>query len=232
MEELLTTGAVTDTAVGMTVTNTAAAIVSSLIFGLAIALTYMKTHKDSSYSQSLTVTLTILPVILAMIILFVGSNVARAFSLAGTLTIIRFRSAPGEPKDIGFIFFDIAAGLACGVGQYLYGAAFVAVVCIFILIISFVDFGKPKSAIKTLKILIPEDLDYENVFDGILKQYTTSFTLKKIKTTDLGSLFELEYVVKMPDNKHDKELIDELRCRNGNLSITLSMASSEPYMIK
>lgn len=232
MEELLTTGAVTDMAIGMTITNTAAAIISSLIFGLAIALTYMKTHKDSSYSQSLTVTLTILPIILSMIILFVGSNVARAFSLAGTLTIIRFRSAPGEPKDIGFIFFDIAAGLACGIGQYLYGAVFVAVVCIFMLIISFVDFGKPKSTVKTLKILIPEDLDYEKVFDGILKKYTASFTLKKIKTTDLGSLFELEYVVKMPDNKHDKELIDELRCRNGNLSITLSMASSEPYMIK
>lgn len=213
---------------GMVFGEVIAAIAAAIIFGIAISLTYIKTQKES-YSQSLAVTLTILPVILAMIILFVGSNVARAFSLAGTLTIIRFRSAPGEPKDIGFIFFDIAAGLACGVGQYIYGALFVALVCLFIIFMTVFRFAGKKSTEKILKIVIPEELDYQNALDDILKKYTKRFKLVRVRTTDLGSLFELSYNVSMIDEYSDKKFIDELRCRNGNLSIILSLASDEPY---
>lgn len=213
---------------GMVFGEVIVAIAASIIFGLAISITYIKTQKDS-YSQSLAVTLTILPVILAMIILFVGSNVARAFSLAGTLTIIRFRSAPGEPKDIGFIFFDIAAGLACGVGQYMYGALFVALVCLFIMLMTVFKYAGKKSTEKILKIVIPEELDYQNALDDVMKKYTKSYKLVRVKTTDLGSLFELSYNVSMIDGYSDKQFIDELRCRNGNLSIILSLASEEPY---
>lgn len=195
---------------------------AALLMGIIISLTYMKTQKEEGYSQSFAVTLTMLPVILAMVILFIGSNIARAFSLAGTLSIIRFRSAPGDPKDIGYIFFDIAAGLACGVGQFLYGGLFVAVLCIFMLLLSRIKFGERAISFKTLKITIPEDLDYTNVFNDILDKYTTGYTLKKIKTTDLGSLFELTYKVNMKTKVNDKEFIDELRCRNGNLSIILT----------
>lgn len=222
---------ITDTAAdmtGMVFSEVICAIASAIILGIAISITYMKTQKDK-YSQSLAVTLTILPVILAMIILFVGSNVARAFSLAGTLTIIRFRSAPGEPKDIGFIFFDIAAGLACGVGQYLYGALFVGLVCIFIILITVFKFAEQKAAAKHLKIVIPEELDYQSAFDDILKKYTNRYRLTRVRTTDLGSLFEVTYSVKMKNDASDKKFIDELRCRNGNLSIILSLASDEPY---
>ena len=210
----------------MTVGEELITLLAALIFGVVIAVTYMATQKREGYSQSLALTLTMLPVILAMIILFVGSNVARAFSLAGTLSIIRFRSAPGEPKDIGYIFFDIAAGLACGVGQFLYGALFVVTVCLFMIVLNAVRFGTPKKSIKTLKITIPEDLDYQNAFKDILDRYTSHYTLKKVKTTDLGSLFELEYKINMKNDVDDKELIDELRCRNGNLSIILSLAES------
>lgn len=201
-------------------------LLAALVFGLVIAVTYIKTQKNGLYSESLAVTLTILPIILAMIILFVGSNVARAFSLAGTLSIIRFRSAPGEPKDIGYIFFDIAAGLACGVGQYVYGAVFVAVVCIFMIVIHKTRFASLKTSAKRLKIVIPEDLDYENAFEDIFKKYTTEYKLIKIKTTDLGSLFELAYNVSMKEDGTDKAFIDELRCRNGNLSIILSLVDA------
>ena len=201
-------------------------LLTAMVFGLAIALTYMKTQRNGVYSESLAITLTILPVILSMIILFVSDNFARAFSLAGTLSIIRFRSAPGEPKDIGYIFFSVAAGLAAGVGQYLYGAMFVALVCVFMIVLASVRFGAPKAYPKKLKITIPEDLDYENAFSDIFEKYTNSYKLDRVKTTDLGSLFELVYNVSMKDRGTDKAFIDELRCRNGNLSIILSLAEA------
>lgn len=212
------------TGTDLTVLQSITAMLMSMIFGCIIAYTYYKTQTEDSYQKSLAVTLCMLPVILTVIILFVGSNVARAFSLAGTLSIIRFRSAPGDAKDIGFIFFDIAAGLACGVGLYGYGAMFVILLCVFLIILSKTTFFEPKTVRKTLKILIPEDLNYQSAFDDILDKYTTRHTLSKIETVDLGSLFQLVYTVSMKDNLSEREFINELRCRNGNLSIVLSLA--------
>ncbi|MCD8180784.1 MAG: DUF4956 domain-containing protein [Firmicutes bacterium] len=218
----------TDSGITLTFMTALAAMGAALLFGLIISLTYMYTHKNK-YQQSFSVTLTMLPIILTVIILFVGSNVARAFSLAGTLSIIRFRSAPGDPEDIGYIFFDIAAGLACGVGLYGYGGLFVLILCLFMLVISKINFGSPKTTAKHLKITIPENLDYEGVFDEILSQYTSNYTLIKVRTTDLGSLYELTYSVNMHKNVNEKNFIDDLRCRNGNLNIVLSLASNEIY---
>ncbi len=208
--------------------NIILSMAAALIFGILISLTYIFTHKDR-HQQSFAITLTMLPIILTVIILFVGSNVARAFSLAGTLSIIRFRSAPGDPEDIGYIFFDIAAGLACGVGLFLWGAIFVILLCLVMIFISKTNYARPKSTAKQLKITIPENLDYEGVFDEILKRYTNSYVLRRVKTTDLGSLFELTYSLKMIKGADEKELIDELRTRNGNLNIVLSLAENEVY---
>lgn len=199
-------------------------MVTALILGGAIAFTYQKTQHESVYQRSLAVTLVMLPVILSVIILFIGSNIARAFSLAGTLSIIRFRSAPGDAKDIGFIFFDIAAGLACGVGLYAYGALFVLVLCMALIILEKAHLFKPHSIQKTLKITIPEDLNYSGVFEDVLGTYTKNHTLTKIKTTDLGSLFELVYRVSMADGIDEKKFLNELRTRNGNLTIMLCEA--------
>ena len=206
--------------------NIILSMAAALVFGLVISLTYIATHKDR-HQQSFAITLTMLPIILTVIILFVGSNVARAFSLAGTLSIIRFRSAPGDPEDIGYIFFDIAAGLACGVGLFGWGALFVIILCLFMLLITKLDFGRPKTTAKQLKITIPENLDYEGVFDEIISKYTTSYSLDRVKTTDLGSLFELRYSLKMLKGANEKEFIDELRTRNGNLNITCSKVSEK-----
>ena len=208
--------------------NIILSMAAALIFGILISLTYIYTHKDR-HQQSFAITLTMLPIILTVSILFVGSNVARAFSLAGTLSIIRFRSAPGDPEDIGYIFFDIAAGLACGVGLFLWGAIFVILLCLVMIFISKTNYARPKSTAKQLKITIPENLDYEGVFDEILKRYTNSYVLRRVKTTDLGSLFELTYSLKMIKGADEKELIDELRTRNGNLNIVLSLAENEVY---
>ena len=211
-----------DSGITLTLPMAIVAMAAALIFGLVISLTYMGTHKNK-YQQSFAITLTMLPIILTVIILFVGSNVARAFSLAGTLSIIRFRSAPGDPEDIGYIFFDIAAGLACGVVLYGYGAFFVLIV------ISKIKFGKPNTTAKNLKITIPENLDYEGIFDEIIKKYSKDYTLQKVRTTDLGSLYELTYSVNMNKDADEKKFIDELRCRNGNLNIVLSLAATELY---
>lgn len=212
------------TGTDLTVLQSIIAMLMSMIFGCIISYTYYKTQSEDSYQKSLAVTLCMLPVILSVIILFVGSNVARAFSLAGTLSIIRFRSAPGDAKDIGFIFFDIAAGLACGVGLYGYGALFVILLCLFLIVLSKTKAFEPKNVRKTLKILIPENLNYENAFDDILDRYTEKHTLTKIETVDLGSLFQLVYSVSMKENQNEQEFINELRCRNGNLSIVLTLA--------
>lgn len=208
----------------ITVSSAMITMIIALILGGVIAFTYYKTQDDAVYQRSLAITLFMLPIILSVIILFIGSNIARAFSMAGTLSIIRFRSAPGDPKDIGFIFFDIAAGLACGVGLYGYGILFVVLLCVVLFVIERIKIFSPKSVRKTLKITIPEDLNYQGAFDEVFEKYTKKYSLEKIKTTDLGSLFELVYNVSMHPGKNEQEFLDELRCRNGNLNIILSVA--------
>lgn len=205
----------------LTVPSAVTAILLSLVFGGAIAVSYFKTAEREKFQRSMALTLVMLPAILTVIILFVGSNVARAFSLAGTLSIIRFRSAPGDAKDIAYIFFDIAAGLSCGVGLYGYGALFVIILCAVIAIMEKTKLFTPHLTPKTLKITVPETLNFGGAFDEILGAYAKSYKLSKIKTTDLGSLFELTYTVYMEKDKSEYDFINELRTRNGNLTVML-----------
>lgn len=223
MNELFNT-VLSDASSDITVLSSLITMIVALLFGGAIASVYYRTQDEAVYQRNLAVTLFMLPIILSVIILFVGSNIARAFSLAGTLSIIRFRSNPGDAKDIGFIFFDIAAGLACGVGLYAYGALFVVILCTVMLWIEKRHFFTPKTTRKILKITIPEDLNYQGVFDEILDAYTKNYRLSKIKTTDLGSLFEVVYAVSLNDSINEQEFLNELRTRNGNLTIMLSEA--------
>lgn len=200
-----------------------AVMAASLISGLLISLVYIFTHRKEGSSQSFCVTLVMLPIIISIIILLVGNSVARAFSLAGAFTIIRFRSAPGSPKDIAFVFFTLAAGLAYGMGYIAYGAIFTVILCAIMLVLSVTNFAKPKNSHMHLKITIPEDLNYQGLFDDILGKYTSHFSLTKVKTADFGSLFELNYSIVLKDGVDQKQFIDELRCRNGNLTIMLNM---------
>ncbi len=214
----------TNVSADITVYSALITIFTSLILGILITFTYYKTCDEIMYQKSFAVTLLMLPIILSVIILFIGSNIARAFSLAGTLSIIRFRSAPGDPKDIAFIFFSIAAGLSCGVGFFGYGLLFVIILCAVIILLSKTNLFELNSTQKILKITIPEDLNYKGAFDDVLQKYTKSFKLSKIKTTDLGSLFEVVYVISTQNNMDEQEFLNELRCRNGNLNIILSSA--------
>lgn len=207
-------------------TLTAAAVLLALLVsglsGFIIGFTYLKTNDSENVQRNFVLTLFMLPVIMSVIILFVGSNVARAFSLAGTVSIIRFRSAPGDPKDIGYIFFSVAAGLACGIGFYFYGLAFVVILCTIMAILEKSKFGRPRARARMLKITIPEDLNYTGAFADVFEAYTKRISLNAVKTADLGSVFVLTYHIVMAEGADEKELIDQLRCRNGNLTISIS----------
>lgn len=203
---------------GTAVTTIAVAI----ILGAVISLTYIKTNP--AYSQSFTLTMVLLPVIVAVIILLIGSNVARAFSLAGAFSIIRFRSAPGDPKDITFVLFTMASGLACGVGSFGYAVLFTVILCALMLVLNRMSFGRRKTPDKTLKVTIPENLAYEEAFHEVFDRHDVAYELKKIRTAELGSLYELVYTVSLGEHVDQKAFLDDIRCRNGNLDLSLTMS--------
>ena len=162
-----------------TLANTLIVIISAIFLGLLISLVYIRTTKKVGYSPSFTVTLIMLPVIISIIILLVGNNVARAFSLAGAFSLIRFRSAPGEPKDIAYVFFTLAVGLCCGMGYIGYAVIFTVILCLVMLILNTINFAVPKTKSMNLKIIVPEDLNYEGIFDEVLNKYTTNYESKR-----------------------------------------------------
>ncbi|CAM3216784.1 DUF4956 domain-containing protein [Paenibacillus lupini] len=193
----------------------------SFALGAMISFTYMKTQ--TVYTQSFALTMIVLPTIVAIIILLIGSNIARAFSLAGAFSIIRFRSAPGDPKDIAFVLFTMAAGLACGVGAYGYAVLFTIILCLLMFLLKAVKFGSKSSTQKLLKVTIPENLSYEEAFAEVFNIFNVQYELRKVRTTELGSLYELVYAVTLDPSTNQKELLDAIRCRNGNLDISLTM---------
>lgn len=207
----------------LTMAGTLAIIGSALFYGLFISLVYILTHKKEGYTPGFTVSLIMLPAIIAMIILLIGNNVARAFSLTGAFSLIRFRSAPGDAKDISYVFFALGVGLACGMGYIGYAALFALIMCCVMIVLTRMDFGKRSTSLMQLKILLPENMDYYGVFEPVLNEYTASNRLLKVKTAEFGSLFELNYEVMLKDMSRSKELIDRLRCKNGNLNIVLSV---------
>jgi len=199
-------------------------LATALILGLIISLVYSRVSKQAT--PSFTLTLVLLPAVVTIIILLVGNNVARAFSLAGAFSIIRFRSAPGDAKDITFVLFCMAVGLAAGMGFLLYAAIVGIALCIAIMILEISGYGKKHGEQRLLKITVPEDLNFSNVFEPVLQKYTTKYNTKRIKTADLGSVYELTYAVVTRDGIDEKEFIDELRVRNGNMNIALLADSS------
>jgi hypothetical protein len=207
----------------LTLGNAVSVMLAAFAAGILISLVYMRTQKYRNSSQSFALTIVILPAVISVIILLVGSNIARSFSLAGAFSIIRFRSVPGDPKDIAYVLFGLAAGLACGMGYLTFGFLFTLIVCLVMLILDALKFGQSKATGKLLKVTIPENLDYQDALEDVLNQYTVSHDLLKVKTADLGSLYELVYHVTTRDDLKEKDFIDELRCRNGNLNITLVM---------
>lgn len=193
---------------------------TAILIGFLISIIYMLTHRKEGYSQSYVLTMIMLPTIVAAILLIINTT-AGALTLAGTLTLVRFRSVAGDPKDMAYIFFAMGTGVVCGVGYIGFAIVFFAVLGIILFVLSETDFGGCKKRHMTLKIAIPENLDYQGVFEPVLAKYTTFYKLRRVKTTNFGTLFELIYSVDVLDNIDQKKFIDELRTHNGNMTINL-----------
>lgn len=193
----------------------------SLILGLVMALAYLYRARCT---QSFVVTLALLPAVVCIVIMLVNGNVGTGVAVAGAFSLVRFRSAPGTAKEICALFLAMGAGLITGMGYLSFAVLFTAVMGAMFLLYNRLDFGMRKNAAlyKTMTITIPEDLDYSEVFDDIFSEYTSQASLTRVKTTDMGSLFKLTYNVALRDTKREKEMIDKLRCRNGNLEIAVS----------
>lgn len=193
---------------------------AALVLGFLISIIYMVTHRKESYSQSYVLTMIMLPTIVSLILLLINTT-AGALSLAGAFTLVRFRSVAGDPKDIAYIFFALSTGVACGIGYIGFALVFFLILGIVMFALSETDFGGCKKRHMTLKIAIPENLDYQGVFEPVLGRYTTFHKLRRVKTTNFGTLFELIYSVDVLDNIDQKKFIDELRALNGNMTINL-----------
>jgi len=211
----------------LSIGTTLLGIGASLLLGLMISLIYMATHKKEGYTPSFPITLIMLPAIICIIILLIDDNIARAFSLAGAFSLIRFRSAASDPKDISYVFFALAVGLASGLGYIGYAALFAMILCGVMLLLQFLNFANPQTSNMLLKITVPENLNYQDLFDDVLIKYTDVWKLTRVKTSDFGTLFNLVYRIQPKAGMAQKDFLDELRCRNGNLDISLTMNELE-----
>lgn len=191
----------------------------ALILGLIIAITHKVT---SRYSKNFLVTITILPILVASVILVVNGNLGMGVAVAGAFGLVRFRSIAGTSKEILSIFFAMAIGLAIGAGYLILAIAITLISSLSIIILEKTNIFNTNMNEKYLKITIPENIDYTKVFNDILNKYTSKYKLEQVKTTNLGSMFELKYLVTLNNGINEKEFIDELRIKNGNLKISLS----------
>lgn len=193
----------------------------ALLLGLVLAASYMYRTR---YTKSFIVTLALLPAVVCVVIMMVNGNVGTGVAVAGAFSLVRFRSVPGSAKEITMLFLGMGTGLICGMGYLGFAVVFALIMCLLALIYSHLDFGTGKKAAlyKTMNITIPEDLDYTGVFDDIFAEYTISTELVRVKTTNMGSMFRLTYNLTLRDASKEKEMIDKLRCRNGNLEINIS----------
>ena len=189
----------------------------SLVLGIATALISMYRTKCS---QSFAVTLAVLPAIVQIVIMLVNGNVGAGVAVAGAFSLVRFRSVPGTAREIGVIFLAMALGLATGMGYVVLAAVFFVIIAAVLFLLTRLDFGTRRTDERLLRITIPENLDYDGLFDDLFATYTTAHTLERVKTANMGTLYELTYRVTLPDDHAPKAFLDELRCRNGNLNIT------------
>lgn len=189
----------------------------SLVLGLIISVTYMLC--SDKYTKNFAVTLVIMPVLVQAVITMVNGNLGTGVAIVGAFSLVRFRSIPGTSKDIGTIFYAMAVGLATGMGYVGYAAIFTVIVSAAFIVLCKTGFGERKSIEKQLKIVIPENLNYKGLFDDIFEKYTDGVKLDRVKTTNLGSLFEVNYLVKLKPDADEKAMIDEIRTRNGNLTV-------------
>ena len=207
------------TAAGLDITTALICAFTALVLGVILAVTHMKT---SQTSKGFLVTLATLPLLVMAVMIMINGNLGTSIAILGAFSLIRFRSIQGQAKELLSVFFAMMIGLACGMGHILFGVVITIIAVVAILIFSFTHFLEPNRKNRVLKIVIPEDLDYEEVFDEIFKKYTTKAELVRMKTMNMGSLYKLTYDVTMRNGVKEKAFLDEIRVKNCNLKVLLS----------
>ena len=211
----------TDLTTVISVTDFLLCLGASLVIGILMAFAYMYRTR---YTKSFVITLALLPAVVCVVIMLVNGNVGTGVAVAGAFSLVRFRSVPGTAKEICTLFLAMGAGLIAGMGYLGFAVLFTLVMCVMFVLYNRLDFGSKENSetFKTFSIVIPEDLDYSGIFDDIFAEYTLSHDLLRVKSTNMGSMFKLTYNVMLRDVTREKEMIDKIRCRNGNLEITVS----------
>jgi len=195
------------------------AIGVAFILGLVVAKVY---QYKTVYSKSFVMSLALLPALIAVVIFLVNGSLGAGVAVMGAFSLIRFRSAPGGAKELVSIFLAMTIGIAIGMGSLFFAGAFTLIMSVAIILLETINFGQMKHSIRQLTIVIPESLDYESIFDDIFDKATNHLELASVKTSDMGSLFKLKYIVQLNGKMTEKELMDALRTRNGNLEIAIS----------
>lgn len=207
----------TGSVVTVTMQNAIISILVAMVLGLVISITYMRTSKV--YSKNFASSLVVIPALISVVITLINGNQAASLATIGAFTLIRFRSIQGTSKDLAYILFTVTLGLSTGMGYIPFAITLTVIVCIILVVLSLINYGTPKTEMKDLRITIPENLDYSGVFDDIFAEYTTFAELMRVKTTNLGSMYELQYNIVIRDPQLEKNMIDAIRTRNGNLNI-------------
>ena len=207
----------TDTAVDPVMMMLAIGV--SLLLGLVVAKVY---QFKTVYSKSFVMSLALLPTLIAIVIFLVNGSLGAGVAVMGAFSLIRFRSAPGGAKELVSIFLVMTIGIAIGMGYLVFATVFTLIMSLAMLLLEVVNFGQMKHSMRQLTVVIPESLDYESIFDDIFNKAANHIELANVKTSDMGSLFKLKYIIQLNGRMTEKELIDALRTRNGNLEIAIS----------
>lgn len=207
----------TDTAVDPTMMMLAIGV--SLLLGLVVAKVY---QFKTVYSKSFVMSLALLPTLIAIVIFLVNGSLGAGVAVMGAFSLIRFRSAPGGAKELVSIFLVMTIGIAIGMGYLVFATVFTLIMSLVMLLLEVVNFGQMKHSMRQLTVVIPESLDYESIFDDIFNKAANHVELANVKTSDMGSLFKIKYIIQLNGRMTEKELIDALRTRNGNLEIAIS----------
>lgn len=207
------------TTTGLSITTGLTCAGVALALGIVIAITHMKT---SQTTKGFLTTLATLPLLVMAVMIMINGNLGTSIAILGAFSLIRFRSIQGQAKDLLSVFFAMMIGLACGMGHILFAVVITAIAVVAILLFSYTNFLEPNKKQRVLKIVIPEDLDYEEVFDVIFQKYTSQAKLIRMKTMNMGSLYKLTYDVTMKNGVKEKDFLDEIRVKNCNLKVLLS----------
>jgi len=199
------------------------ALVAAVVLGLVIAILYMFVKRKNGYLSDFPITVVLLVPVSSIVIFLISDNLAAGITVGGLFALTRFRSVQKSTEDIAYLFLSVAVGVAIGLGYVLYAAIFTVILSVVVLVLFALNFGQPDGRSLNVRIVIPESINYENLFDEVMTKYCASWHLNRVRTADFGTMLEVSFYVVMRKDANQKKFLDELRVRNGNLTITMTV---------